>query len=180
MISQNAERLSQYVSAYDRQRGAVLITYKDVGHTLNKRHVLVFVPSAEIKQSNIGGPEISSFLDSYDVQTHLVVIVTIGVSKTATRKNESDALLTYFHVPMVLTGDNTHQPHHHPKDYVTSLMQGHGCRYCNQVAVLKKCARCHCVRYCSKACQVADWSIHKQLCQQLPNAKRSGRAELRN
>jgi len=31
-------------------------------------------------------------------------------------------------------------------------------------APLKRCTGCQCVAYCSKECQRADWSAHKQLC----------------
>jgi hypothetical protein len=27
------------------------------------------------------------------------------------------------------------------------------------------CAGCHCVLYCSRECQKADWKMHKELCQ---------------
>ena len=29
---------------------------------------------------------------------------------------------------------------------------------------LLKCARCERVRYCSRACQKADWTVHKLMC----------------
>ena len=177
MITENTESLSQYVSSYNCQRGAVLITFRDIGHAMNKRHVFVFVPYDEIKQSGCYGTE-SSIMDIYDVKTHFVVIVTIGVCKISKRRDENDGLVRYYHVPMILTG-SVYKTHHHPEDYIASIMQGHGCRSCNRVVALKKCARCHCVRYCSKRCQVADWYIHKKLCEQLPNTKQSGRAELR-
>ncbi|KAL4423686.1 hypothetical protein ABPG75_000987 [Micractinium tetrahymenae] len=34
---------------------------------------------------------------------------------------------------------------------------------------LKKCSRCGTARYCSKACQAADWNVHKQVCRELAN-----------
>jgi len=29
---------------------------------------------------------------------------------------------------------------------------------------LRKCARCWVVAYCSKSCQITDWSVHKLVC----------------
>ncbi|KAJ8680544.1 hypothetical protein QAD02_016331 [Eretmocerus hayati] len=28
----------------------------------------------------------------------------------------------------------------------------------------RACSKCHSINYCSKACQLSDWNIHKQLC----------------
>ncbi|KAL1640176.1 hypothetical protein SLS58_007127 [Diplodia intermedia] len=37
------------------------------------------------------------------------------------------------------------------------------CSSCNSIATTK-CQHCRCSRYCSKACQEADWATHKLLC----------------
>lgn len=48
------------------------------------------------------------------------------------------------------------------------------CNYCGQMSTTntggpyKKCSRCKQVRYCSKRCQVDDWSLHKEECR-MPN-----------
>ncbi len=36
---------------------------------------------------------------------------------------------------------------------------------------LKECSRCRSVRYCGKACQVADWPVHKATCKRLQAAQ---------
>lgn len=41
----------------------------------------------------------------------------------------------------------------------------HKCEACGSVgAKFKKCARCEYVRYCSRDCQVQDWTKHKSRC----------------
>lgn len=37
------------------------------------------------------------------------------------------------------------------------------CSTCDKPAETR-CGRCKCARYCSRQCQVADWSIHKKVC----------------
>jgi MYND finger len=38
------------------------------------------------------------------------------------------------------------------------------CQFCEKVGAGKKCAKCMNVVYCSRACQVADWPVHKTTC----------------
>jgi len=51
------------------------------------------------------------------------------------------------------------------------------CDQCGRMEVkkgdlsLKACSRCHCVRYCSKDCQVKAWKEHKKECKKLAAAK---------
>ncbi len=40
------------------------------------------------------------------------------------------------------------------------------CRNCDQTGTLQHCARCAEARYCSRACQRADWINHKPQCSQ--------------
>ncbi len=179
VIEQSTEKLSQFVLSHSRQRGALLMTYRDVGHAMNNRHVIVFATYDEIKQSRVHDAE-SCILDTYNVQTHFVVIVTIGVSKTAKQRGMNDGLVRYVHVPLVVVdGLNVYQPHDLPPADVTGLWQGLGCRFCNKLGDLRKCGRCKCVRYCSKVCQIADYECHKKVCGQLPDVKHSGRVELK-
>ena len=44
-------------------------------------------------------------------------------------------------------------------------LEVYACPVCGQAA-RKKCAGCRCVRYCSRECQVQDWSRHKRSCEQ--------------
>jgi hypothetical protein len=36
---------------------------------------------------------------------------------------------------------------------------------------LRCCSRCRSVNYCSRECQAADWSVHKELCHEVAAAK---------
>ena len=39
------------------------------------------------------------------------------------------------------------------------------CRICNQIStVVQLCSRCHSVCYCSRKCQIKDWTTHKNNC----------------
>lgn len=40
----------------------------------------------------------------------------------------------------------------------------HICTYCALVGTFKVCAKCKNTHYCSKKCQIADWSEHKLEC----------------
>ncbi|KAG2114114.1 hypothetical protein BD769DRAFT_1630034 [Suillus cothurnatus] len=47
-----------------------------------------------------------------------------------------------------------------------ALWEEKECEYCKKKGVaLKRCARCHTVRYCSSDCQRTHWKTHKPLCQ---------------
>lgn len=50
-----------------------------------------------------------------------------------------------------------------------ALKQGNRkCSSCQKAHVdLRACARCGCVQYCEKACQVQDWPSHKTVCKEL-------------
>jgi len=41
------------------------------------------------------------------------------------------------------------------------------CRNCHAGNAEKRCSKCHCVRYCSRDCQVNDWKSHKAVCANL-------------
>jgi len=46
------------------------------------------------------------------------------------------------------------------------------CAVCNKIENTKQCAKCKCVAYCSRACQVAHWKAgHKQACPTLGAAR---------
>lgn len=38
------------------------------------------------------------------------------------------------------------------------------CEKCHSTENLRECSKCHHAAYCSRECQVADWSTHKNLC----------------
>ena len=42
----------------------------------------------------------------------------------------------------------------------------HTCENCRKTGGtgFDQCARCKCVRYCSEACQRADWAVHQKEC----------------
>lgn len=40
----------------------------------------------------------------------------------------------------------------------------HGCSKCFEFMDLRKCTRCKLAHYCSRSCQVSDWSSHKDMC----------------
>ena len=44
---------------------------------------------------------------------------------------------------------------------------------CSEASALggKRCAGCRLVRYCGRACQVADWKAHKAACRELQHAQ---------
>jgi len=42
------------------------------------------------------------------------------------------------------------------------------CDQCKKITIVHKCSRCKSVKYCSKDCQKAAWSIHKQQCKSVP------------
>ena len=44
------------------------------------------------------------------------------------------------------------------------VVQPPGCIKCGSKEHLRECSRCHGIRYCSKDCQAADWSVHKPAC----------------
>lgn len=65
-------------------------------------------------------------------------------------------------------------------------IQSAGCFRCGSAEHLRECSRCRGIRYCSKECQAADWSVHKQACSkeeaerlsaQYEKAKKDGVAE---
>ena len=41
------------------------------------------------------------------------------------------------------------------------------CRACGREGPVQICSGCHEISYCSRACQVLDWSIHKIVCARL-------------
>lgn len=43
------------------------------------------------------------------------------------------------------------------------------CNLCKRKCPAKLCGRCGAVNYCSKECQIADWSTHKPFCFQRIN-----------
>lgn len=42
---------------------------------------------------------------------------------------------------------------------------------------LKRCSRCHCIFYCSSACQKSHWKTHKSICNYINNAMADGDLE---
>eukprot|EP00887_Chlorella_sp_A99_P005525 scaffold1.g5525.t1 len=48
-------------------------------------------------------------------------------------------------------------------------LAGRRCAHCSQAGTSKICSGCKCVRYCTAACQKAQWPSHRALCKQMPN-----------
>lgn len=68
-------------------------------------------------------------------------------------------------------------PEHLPKEYVEKMLAecrekhkplGSWCANCNvahqEGTKFFRCTACHCVHYCSQACQRRDWPLHKEFC----------------
>lgn len=42
------------------------------------------------------------------------------------------------------------------------------CSGCGKIAKLSSCSKCRMAGYCSKACQIAAWDVHKAVCAKVP------------
>lgn len=177
-IAKAADDLSVYVRSFAQIKGAVCLTYRDIGHAMSQQHVFQFVDSDTVR---LHLPKWGiQMIDTYDTQKEFMVVVTVGVSKAALKKNENDALIKIFAVPLVEPATATMQRLQDTNEKTESVISGNCCRYCQKAATgMRKCAACKCVRYCSKACQRNDWMSHKVACRLLKEAKKEGAEELK-
>ncbi|XP_028807093.1 ubiquitin carboxyl-terminal hydrolase 18 [Neltuma alba] len=97
---------------------------------------------------------------SWDLNWFLQLIFTALLVAIGLHTVVKNTASKYFEVDANFEGD-------HPADRTPMpgvLMQDPVCAVCGQSGT-KKCSRCKAVRYCSEACQVADWkSRHKTKC----------------
>lgn len=177
-IALAAEDLSVYVRSFAPNKGAVCLTYRDIGHVMSRQHAFVFVDSDTVR---LHLPEWGvQMIDTYDTHKEFMAVVTVGVSKTAKRRDEDDALIRIFRIPLVEPATTTIQRSQDTNEKTEAVIGGNCCRYCQNPATgMKKCASCKCVRYCSKACQTSDWVSHKVACRLLKDAKKDGAEELK-
>ena len=43
------------------------------------------------------------------------------------------------------------------------------CEYCDRKPSKARCSKCHITRYCSQACNEANWKTHKETCKRIAN-----------
>lgn len=161
-------------------RGALWIHFTSVNDLDCDSVALPFFPLHQLQST-----EYENGLDLvrwYDPQTHYVIIASVDIYKpqrdgpansimnaSAVLKEAEDILHTSEeNTPSCYMGDAKNLP-----------IQCARCELGNQTR-LRVCERCRTVRYCTKECQIADWSTHKERCRVLKATRDEGKQFLRD
>ena len=178
VIEMSVHRFSGFVRSNAPSKGALFLTYRDIAHVMSKQHAFVFVTADELR-SNV--PSFAQeMVETNNHQTHFVVIVTVGVSKAAKRRDDDDALMKVYQISLAESEIDQSPAIQKSDPTANAILRGNCCRNCKNIAIgMKKCALCSCVRYCCKKCQTEDWPSHKAACIFLKQAKQHGSLELK-
>jgi MYND finger len=182
LVADSIEVFGKAHLGYQQQgRGAMAAVFRNIDAITSERGYEWYYLNRSVLET-LEYPPVMQFVDSYDPEAHFVAIAVVNITRP--KADRPNAIMLCKRIAKYIQLITSTQSISVPQSYLT-MAQRTGvlaCAMpdCGVTEGLRVCGGCNDARYCSRDCQTAHRSAHKEACRVAKAAKAEAKALLRS